>query len=541
MINQDKSVSKLRVSGGDFRQMLAVGTALLAENVDLINGLNVFPVPDGDTGTNMLLTMQSAMEEVSKVTSDDFAPVAHAAAHGSLMGARGNSGVILSQILRGMARSADGRSSLDALELARALKEGAATAYRGIGKPVEGTILTVARESADAAVAVSDRERDVVSVVRRAVEAASDSLAGTPELLPVLKEAGVVDAGGQGYLLVLEGAEMFLTGRRAPAPVAVPKKTAARAMQAALGCEYGYCTELLVLGPKLNADRLREQLDKLGNSVIVAGEDDLIHLHVHTQRPGDVLNLASSFGSLDKVKVENMQMQHTAYVGGEAEATLAQGTAIVAVAAGDALARVFRDLGASVVVPGGQTMNPSIEELVRAVSRVARTGAILLPNNPNVIMTAQQAGALVRADLRVVPTRTIPEGVAAMIAFNPEADLGTNEEAMRRAAAAVQTIEVTRAVRSTRANGLEIKEGQGIAILNGVLVEAGDSLDEIIRRALDRAAVGEHEVATIYCGEGVSLEEGRCLAASINARWPDVQVEVVEGGQPHYPYILSVE
>ncbi|MCL4368730.1 MAG: DAK2 domain-containing protein, partial [Actinobacteria bacterium] len=195
----------------------------------------------------------------------------------------------------------------------------------------------------------------------------------------------------------------------------------------------------------------------------------------------------------------------------------------------------------SVGVPGGQTMNPSIEELVRAVSRGARTGAILLPNNPNVIMTAQQAGALVRADLRVVPTRTIPEGVAAMIAFNPEADLGTNEEAMRRAAAAVQTIEVTRAVRSTRANGLEIKEGQGIAILNGVLVEAGDSLDEIIRRALDRAAVGEHEVATIYCGEGVSLEEGRCLAASINARWPDVQVEVVEGGQPHYPYILSVE
>lgn len=541
---QEKAVSRLRISGDDLRHMLTVGASLLEENVEEVNSLNVFPVPDGDTGTNMLLTMQSALEEISRVPGGDVGAVAQAAAHGSLMGARGNSGVILSQILRGIARTADGRSSINASELALALKEGATTAYRGIGKPVEGTMLTVAREAADAAAAAAQRDRNVVEVLRHAVEAARRSLERTPDLLPILKEAGVVDAGGQGYLLLLEGAQMFLAGERAVPQVAVVRKAVpVPAPATAASSDYGFCTEVLIRGSRLELDEIRRQLDVLGTSVIVAGERDLLHLHVHTHRPGDVLNLATDVGSLEKVKVENMQIQHTAYLGSRSTVAHANpnATGVVAVASGAGLARIFQDLGASMVVAGGQTMNPSIEELVHGAVSTGLSKVVLLPNNPNVIMTAQQAQALARAELRVVPTRTICEGVAAMVAFNPELDLDANVANMREAAASVQSIELTRAVRSTRVNGLQIEEGQVIGMLDGVLVEAGDSLEEVALRVLERAEAASREVVTIYYGEGVSAEEAGSLASSIQSLWPALQVEVVDGGQPHYPYLISVE
>ncbi len=542
MISQDKVVSRLRLSGSDLRQMLAMGATLLEENVELVNSLNVFPVPDGDTGTNMLLTMQSALEEVSKASSEDFGAVAQAAAHGSLMGARGNSGVILSQILRGIARSADARKTIESSELAAALKEGANTAYRGIGKPVEGTMLTVARDAADAAVATARTDRDVGRVLRGAIDAARRSLEATPDLLPTLKEAGVVDAGGQGYLLLLEGFQMVVTGERTPPATLVRKVVRETASSNSLP-DYGYCTEVLIRGEDLPIDDIRRQVELAGTSVIVVGETDVVHLHVHTHRPGDVLNLASQFGVLEKVKVENMQLQHTAHMRGAVavEPVRVEGVGAVAVAAGVGLARVFRDLGAALVVHGGQSMNPSIEELVHGVTRSGYTKVILLPNNPNVLMTAQQARALARVELRVVPTRTVCEGVAAMVAFNPAMDLESNVAAMTEAAAAVQTIEVTRAVRSTRVNGLQIEEGQAIALLDGALVQAGDSLEEVALKAVERARVQEREVVTIYRGEDVSAEEGKLLADSIRGLWPQLEVQVVEGDQPHYPYILSVE
>ena len=542
MISRDKVVSRLRLSGSDLRQMLAMGATLLEENVELVNSLNVFPVPDGDTGTNMLLTMQSALEEVSKVSSEDFGAVAQAAAHGALMGARGNSGVILSQILRGIARSADARKTIESSELAAALKEGANTAYRGIGKPVEGTMLTVAREAADAAVATARTDRDVGHVLRGAVEAARRSLEATPDLLPTLKEAGVVDAGGQGYLLLLEGFQMVVTGERTPPPATSARKIVRETVSSSLP-DYGYCTEVLIRGERLPIDDIRRRVEQAGSSVIVVGETDVVHLHVHTHRPGDVLNLASQFGVLEKVKVENMQLQHTAHMTGAAtvEPARVEGVGVVAVGAGAGLARVFRDLGAACVVHGGQSMNPSIEELVHGAVRAGYTKVILLPNNPNVLMTAQQARALARVELRVVPTRTVCEGVAAMVAFNPAMDLESNVAAMAQAASAVQTIEVTRAIRSTKVNGLQIEEGQAIGLLNGALVQAGDSLEEVALKALELARVQEHEVVTIYRGEDASREEGELLADSIRELWPRVEVQVVDGEQPHYPYILSVE
>ena len=544
MTNQDKVVSRLRISGSDLRQMLEVGTSLLAENVELVNSLNVFPVPDGDTGTNMLLTMQSALEEMAKLTEKDVGAAARAAAHGSLMGARGNSGVILSQILRGIARSVEGKDYLDGADLAAAFKEGANTAYRGIGKAVEGTMLTVARESADAALAAAQEERSVAHVLRCAVEVGRQSLESTPDLLPTLKEAGVVDAGGQGYLLLLEGAQMFVTGERiAPLLAAAPKLSPVAAV-AKTAPEYGFCTEVLLRGDGLDLEGIRRQLEGLGDSVLVVGEPDLVHLHVHTHQPGDVLNFAAKLGSMDKVKIENMQLQHTAYMGGAArgdQPVLSEGVGVVSVAAGAGLARVFRDLGVSSVVHGGQTMNPSIEELVHGASQTGFARVILLPNNPNVVMTAQQARSLAKLELRVVPTRTICEGIAAMVSFNPEIELDANVAAMTEAASRVQSIEITRAVRSSKVNGLQVEEGQAIAMLNGALVGAGESIEMVVTRALEQARAADHEVVTVYCGEGVSLEEGQKLGASISGAWPNLQVEVVEGDQPHYPFIISVE
>ncbi len=542
--SQNKGVSRLRISGSDLRQMLAVGTALLEENVDAVNALNVFPVPDGDTGTNMLLTMQSAMEEVSRVSGGDFGAVAHAAAHGSLMGARGNSGVILSQILRGVARAADSLESVDAEQLAAALKEGANTAYRGIGRPVEGTMLTVAREAADAAVVAAQSRLGVGEVLREAVQSAERSLKATPDLLPILKEAGVVDAGGQGYLLLLQGALMSLMGERTATTIAW-RKSSPRSVSISPGSsDYGYCTEVLIRGRDLRVEDLRRQVEFLGTSVMVVGDQDLIHIHVHTHRPGEVLNLASGAGSMEKVKVENMQLQHTAFLSskGAAEPVARQdGVGVAAVATGNGLLAVFRDLGAAAVIHGGQSMNPSIEELVHGVTYSGFSQVILLPNNPNVILTAQKAQALAHAELKVIPTRTVVEGIAAMVAFNPEADLETNVAAMTSAASTVQSIELTRAVRSTRVNGLEVTEGQAIGLLDGVLLQAGNSLAEVALQVLEQAKAAEHEVVTLYYGEGVSAEECQALAACISSSWPRLQVETVDGGQPHYPYIISVE
>ena len=342
-------------------------------------------------------------------------------------------------------------------------------------------------------------------------------------------------------MLLLQGAQMFLTGERSAPSVATPLRTSSRPVVIPTSKEYGFCTEMLIRGQDLSIDDIRQRCEELGSSVLVVGEPDLIHLHVHTERPGDVMNFAADLGTVERVKVENMQVQHTAFLNSRDTSQLSDTVGVVAVAAGSGLGQVFRDLGALGVVPGGQTMNPSIEELVHGISHSGSSRVILLPNNPNVLMTAQQAQDLAGVSVRVVPTRTVCEGVAAMVAFNPDVDLEANVAAMTDAAATVQTVELTRAVRSTRVNGLKIKEGQIIGLLNGVLVQAGKGLQAVATNVLEQAAVAEHEVVTIYYGAETRPEEAKGLAEAIAKKWPDVQVEVIHGGQPHYPFIISVE
>ncbi len=543
--------------GPTLRAALAAATAWLEQNAERINALNVFPVPDGDTGSNMWLTMQSAVAEANRVAPEATAgAVARAASHGALMGARGNSGVILSQILRGVARALDDRPTFGAAELAAALTEGAATAYKGVIRPVEGTILTVAREAAESASQAARDGADLLQTLAHAVQAAKESLARTPTLLPVLAEAGVVDAGGQGYLAVLEGLWRHFRGEEqtetATAPSATDKPVVAEAT-------YGYCTEFIVRGENVDEEELRRAIASMGDSVLVVGEPGLIRVHVHTFDPGAVLSFALRHGTLHKIKIDNMQEQHREYLlGRPPEAAPTQQTkaepahdesagrqqrdvALVAVASGNGLTEVFRSLGATIVVHGGQTMNPSTGELLQAVESAPAQAVVLLPNNANIVSTAQQVLPLSTKRLVVVPTQTLPQGVAALMAFNYEADLEANAEAMERAAEQVRTIEVTRAIRAARVDGLQVREGDAIALVDGRLVSTGAELDGVVFAALAAGGIEQAELVTIYFGEGSSRQEADSLATRIEEQWPGRTVEVVDGGQPHYPYIISLE
>ncbi len=543
--------------GPTLRAALAAATAWLEQDAERINALNVFPVPDGDTGSNMWLTMQSAVAEANRTASEATAgAVAHAASHGALMGARGNSGVILSQILRGIARVLDDRPTFGAAELAAALSEGAATAYKGVIRPVEGTILTVAREAAESAGQAAREGADLLQTLARAVVAAKESLARTPTLLPVLAEAGVVDAGGQGYLTVLEGLLRHFRGDGQAGEVPVEQDVGRPVLEEG---SYGYCTEFIVRGENVDEEGLRAAIAAMGESVMVVGEAGLVRVHVHTFDPGAILSLALRHGTLHKIKIDNMQEQHREYLlSGQLELAPARAAdrqlleddsadrqqldvALVTVASGNGLTEVFRSLGATIVVHGGQTMNPSTGELLQAVESAPAESVVLLPNNGNIVATAQQVLPLSKKRLVVVPTQTLPQGVAAMMAFNYEADLETNAEAMKQAAEQIRTIEITRAVRAAKVDGLQVRDGDAIALVDGRLVGTGEGLEAVVFAALADAGVQEAELVTVYYGEGASREEAEALAAQVEERWPGRTVEVVDGGQPHYPYIISLE
>lgn len=546
--------------GHNIRAALVAATTWLERNAERINALNVFPVPDGDTGSNMWLTMQSAVAEANGAKPASGAgAVAHAASHGALMGARGNSGVILSQILRGIARALDKKPVFTASELAAALVEGAATAYKGVIKPVEGTILTVARESADAASEAAGNGADIIETLSCAVAAARESLARTPSLLPVLAEAGVVDAGGQGYVAFLEGMLRHFRGDALPA---VPLEETHVDQEALKEAAYGYCTEFIVMGQAIDVDALRAAILAQGESVLVVGDPSLARIHVHTFDPGRVLSTALGHGTLHKIKIDNMEEQHQEYLlsgklelAGAAPTALgssaprpsaeesppALDVAIVAVAAGSGMADVFRSLGATIVVPGGQTMNPSTGELLQAVESAPADAVILLPNNSNIVLTAEQVQRLSKKNLVVVPTQTLPQGVAALMAFNYEAGLEENARAMKKAADEIHTIEITRAVRAARLDGFEVAEGDAIAIVDGKLMGTDRDLSSVSFAALAKAGVEQAELVTLYYGEGASREEAEALASEIEQRWPGRIIEIVDGGQPHYPYIISLE
>ncbi|MGB2828524.1 MAG: DAK2 domain-containing protein [Dehalococcoidales bacterium] len=537
------------ISGQELREMFAAATGWLEKSSADIDALNVFPVPDGDTGTNMLLTMRSTIEEAYRAPDHSASAVAHAMAQGALMGARGNSGVILSQILRGLAQSLSEKESLSATDLASALQESSAMAYKGLSNPVEGTMLTVIRDIATAVGAeAADNGGDMIAAMETAVNAAGESVANTPNLLDVLRQAGVVDAGGQGLHTIFDGALRYLRGEMEQMRFRKPQiivtdlhATKLPQMIAADEVPYGYCTEFLLKGEKLETDKIRKKLEKKGESLIVVGDNSAARVHIHTIEPGDVISYAGGLGTLHQVSIRNMDEQHHDYLEMQKDRGPAVDTAIVAVVAGDGLSDVFTSLGVTVIVPGGQTMNPSTKDLLQAVDEAAADKAIILPNNKNIVATANQVQSLTEKKIEVVPTTTIPQGVAALLAFDYEANLESNIQIMTRAVAAVKTIEICRAVRSAKLGDLKIKKKQPIGFLDGDLVSVGESGLEVLNKMLSKLDLGKIEVITIYYGADTKSAEAEQVAGDIRSRYPQLQIEVVRGGQPHYNYIISIE
>ena len=537
--------------GQEFRDMFAAGSSWLEKSVPDINAINVFPVPDGDTGTNMFLTMRSVMEEADRVSGSSVSDVAKAMAQGALMGARGNSGVILSQFFRGLAKGLDEKESATGSDLAVALDEACRAAYKGLSQPVEGTMLTVIKDAAKAAKEAARTAPDnLTGVAEAAVDAAKDSVARTPLLLDVLREAGVVDAGGQGIYVLLEGALRYLEGKveemryRRPQVVTAELAVGPRATTLVAESEepYGYCTNFLLEGHKLNPDKIRKKMESKGQSVVVVGDETTVRIHIHTYDPGDIIRYATSLGTLHQLQVQNMDDQHVGFVEMQKEKLPSSDIGVVAVAAGNGMREVFRSLGAAAIVTGGQTMNPSVQEILQAVEALPSQKIILLPNNKNIILAASQVQSLTSKEISVIPARTMPQGIAALIAFNYEGGMKENVQVMEDAVATVKTVEITESARSTQLQGLKIKKGQAIAILDDdKLLAVNDNMEEVLFEALDKAGIDSAEVVTVYYGADIEEAQAEQVAQKIRDKNHEKQVETVSGGQPHYRYIVSLE
>jgi DAK2 domain fusion protein YloV len=550
-----------RCDGYQLRGVVETATAWLMAHAHEVDALNVYPVPDGDTGANMSQTMRAAAEAGA---SDEghAGRLAARLAHGALMGARGNSGVILSQLLRGFARALDGQSTFAPPDLAAALQEASATAYRAVMKPVEGTVLTVSRVAAEEAVRAAAERPDFLHVLGGAVSAARRALQETRFQLPALRQAGVVDAGGLGYLLLLEGALRHLQGKRAvgASEVAQTVSAASRATAAVHAqfdhteAGFGYCTEFLIAGTHLQEDEVRRQLAQMGDSLLVVGEPTLLRVHIHTEDPGRAMSYAGSLGRLRRVKVQDMQAQHEEFAtempqeGSKPPAASAEAGAevetlpigIVAVTTGQGFAELFASLGAT-VVPGGQTMNPSTEQILAAVNGCPQDTVIVLPNNGNVILTAQQAADLSTKTVHVLPTETVPQGIAALLSIRYDEETEAILTAMREAAAHVRTAELTTAVRDVEMDGLQVKRGDILGLLDGKLVAAGEDWDSVVSDLLDRMPAERYEMVTVYAGAEATPGQRRALADLLARRYPNLQVEEHNGGQPHYQFVLSME
>jgi hypothetical protein len=549
----------------------------LEAHVDEINGLNVYPVPDGDTGSNMFATVRAALDEAEAVAGEPAERIAAAISFGALMGARGNSGVITSQIFRGMAEGLAGKKRFNGLDLAHALSQGAKAAYGAVAKPVEGTILTVIRESAAAAVAAAERDSDLESVLAVTVDAAEKSVAKTPSLLAILREAGVVDSGGQGLYRLFQGALLHVVGRAPVVAAPAGKRAAAKVSTLVAHADEGFGYETMFLlqaeGSRLlDVDAIRIHLESIGESVLVAGDARALKVHVHNERPDLVIGYGLGLGSLSRISVENLDNQardvretRAAEFTGAVDATNGVGgptagssggagagapaddtrelpLAVIAVAPGDGLARIFRDdFGVAAVVRGGQTANPSTGELMEAVEAVRAREVLLLPNNPNVVLAARQVAEMSSRPVYVVPTRNAAEGYAALLALDPTKDAATNAEPMTKRGRALETMAVTEAVRDATIGGRKVKRGQTIVLdPDDGLIAANGNRDKAVLAAIATLHPGT-ELVTIYYGDGAGLEEVEAIARKIGAARPGVEVEVFHGGQPHYRYLLSAE
>jgi len=567
---------KLRfMDGNDFRKGLIAGAQTLGENKELVNSLNVFPVPDGDTGTNMYLTVLSAVKESEKVSQSGIGKVATAASMGSLMGARGNSGVIFSQVLRGFSRYVESKDQINGNQFARALERASATAYQAVIKPVEGTMLTVARELAKAAVDAAKREEDIISILDIAVSHAEEVLERTPEMLPALREAGVVDAGGKGLLLFIIGLRRGLLDegvyvetveagpRTEPAAIRSPETRPIPGIdqdivdlgldqehpETLAELEYGYCTEFILKGSGLSTDQIRRDLQSFGDCLLVVGTEELVKIHIHTTNPGIILEYGVKLGQLSNIDINNMDEQKAEFSRKKDDQPepprepdqYNRETAVVAVAVGEGIEEIFKSLNVDEVVVGGQTMNPSAEDLASGVRRTRARKVFVLPNNGNVILTANQVRELVQAELEIVPTKSIPEGIAAMMAYNSEASAEDNVEAMTSAAERVKTGEVTFAVRDSTYNGVEISERDFIGISGGELRVAGKTCNEVVRNLVSEMVQEGGELITLFYGEDVSESEASRLAELLAEDHPTYEVELQYGGQPLYYYIVMIE
>lgn len=555
------------ISASQFQEMVEAGAKRLQANAEYVNSLNVFPVPDGDTGTNMNLSMTSGATAVVNSTSEKVGELANVLAKGLLMGARGNSGVILSQLFRGFSKEIPDVVTLNAQDLAKALVHGVETAYKAVMKPVEGTILTVAREAAKAGDRKAKQTDDVIEVLEAVVKYGKRALDKTPEMLPVLKEVGVVDSGGQGLLFIYEGFLSALNGEYLadesyePSPAEMDEMVNAehhRSVQGHMATEdikFGYCTEIMVQlgqGPTVDSefdyDTFRNYLDGIGDSLLVVNDDEIVKVHVHTEHPGEVMNYGQKFGSLVKIKVDNMRLQHETILEHDEQVAEFEETsterkpyAVIAISAGEGVKNLFESLGVSYVISGGQTMNPSTEDILKAVKEVNADQVIVLPNNKNIFMAADQAAEVADVPVAVVPSKTISQGMTAMLAFNEEQSLDENKKAMTDILDSVISGQITNAIRDTSIDGVEIHEGDYLGMIDGKIVLSEPDLYQTTLDTLKQMITADIEIITIIYGEEGTKAQAQQLAEAIESLDDDLEVEIHEGNQPVYPYLLSAE
>ena len=546
-----------------FQEMVQAGATRLNKQAEYVNSLNVFPVPDGDTGTNMGMTIENGAKEVSDRSASTVGEAAGIFAKGLLMGARGNSGVITSQLFRGFSQSVKDKEELDGAALAAAFQSGVEVAYKAVMKPVEGTILTVSRGAAIGAKKKAESTNDAVEVMRAALEGAKTALAKTPDMLPVLKEVGVVDSGGQGLVFIYEGFLSALTGEFIASeefqatPATMSEMINAEHHKSVAGhvatedIKFGYCTEIMVAlkqGPTyvkdFDYDEFRNYLNNLGDSLLVVNDDEIVKVHVHTEDPGLVMQEGLKYGSLVKVKVDNMRNQHEAQVEKEerqAKPVEEKEYAIIAVVAGEGLADIFKAQGVDYIISGGQTMNPSTEDFVKAVEELNARNIIILPNNKNILMAAQSAAEVIDQPAAVVETKTIPQGLTSLLAFDESKSIEENYERMSASLGVVVSGSVTTAVRDTTIDGLEIHENDNLGMVDGKIVVSNPDMMETLEETFAHMLDEDSEIVTIYVGEDGSEELANELAQALAEKYEDVEVEIHQGGQPVYPYLFSVE
>ena len=544
-----------------FRKMFLAGAANLDAKKEFINELNVFPVPDGDTGTNMTLTIMSAAKEVQSLENADMLTIAKAISSGSLRGARGNSGVILSQLLRGFTKEIREHKEIDAVILAKACERATATAYKAVMKPKEGTILTVAKGISRKAEELAETTEDLEVFIPEVIKYAEEVLAQTPEMLPVLKEAGVVDSGGQGLLEVIHGAYDAFLGKEidyAAIEASGGTKMVKPSQQAEADIKFGYCTEFIIMTEKEFTDKneaeFKAYLESIGDSIVCVADDDIVKIHVHTNDPGLAIQKALTYGQLSRMKIDNMREEHQEKLIKDAEKAAAQQASekkkkeprkpvgFIAVSIGEGMNGIFRELGADYIIEGGQTMNPSTDDMLSAIDEVNADHIFILPNNKNIILAANQAQSLTDdKDIIVIPTKTVPQGITAIISYMPEADVDTNIEALEEAIKNVKTGQVTYAVRDTHIDDKEIHEGDIMGIGDRGILAVGQSVEETTKEMLAQLVDEESELISLYFGQDVLEEDAENFAQEVEELYPDVDVDVHMGGQPIYYYVLSVE